>query len=166
MSAALSQIQDVVFKAFNASISEIKTDLECADYSGYNFNINDSKIKFRKAKITPTKDGQFVTLWNRNASGKTEPFNITHDFDFYIIAAEQHKNNGFFIFPKQVLAQHKILTVGDQPGKRGFRVYTNWDRPKNKQAEKSKGWQTQYFVDFTIQDKTEWTKLQTILQLR
>ncbi|WP_367113644.1 MepB family protein [uncultured Sphingobacterium sp.] len=29
---------------------------------GYNFNVGTLKIKYRKAKITPKKIGQFVTL--------------------------------------------------------------------------------------------------------
>lgn len=40
----------------------IRGEAECKEYDGYNFNVGTFKIKYRKAKITPKKIGQFVTL--------------------------------------------------------------------------------------------------------
>jgi hypothetical protein len=34
-------------------------------------------------------------------------------------------------------------------GKRGFRVYPIWDKPDNKQAEKTQKWQVKHFLDCT-----------------
>ena len=59
----------------------------------------------------------------------------------------------FFLFPKQVLAEKQILIIGAKDGKRGFRVYPNWDIPENKQAEKTKAWQMEFFVDLAKEDE-------------
>lgn len=159
----LSRIEASIFKTLQLNLSNIETDLECEEYFGHNFSINNLKIKFRKAKITPTKNGQFVTLWRRNFEGKTEPFNASDHFDFYIIATEKDSQFGFFIFPKKILAEKQILTINQKEGKRGFRVYPIWDEPESKQAEKTKSWQTKYFIDITDHNESDCNKLKNIV---
>jgi hypothetical protein len=151
----LNQIENSILKSIGLKISEVNTDNECADYHGLNFQIHNLNIKFRKAKVTPKKTGQFVTLWKRNAIGKTEPFNSTDNFDFYIIATEQGNKFGFFLFSKQILVEKRILTGNDIKGKLGFRVYSSWHIPDNKQAEKTKEWQSRYFIDFANENNIE-----------
>ncbi|MBK1897065.1 MepB family protein [Chryseobacterium paridis] len=146
----LISLQNSVFKQLNYIIFHLHTDLECEEYLGYNFQLNQYNIKFRKAKITPKKTGQFVTLWKRNPNTKqTEPFTTSDHFDFYIIYTELNNRSGFFFFPKIVLDQQCILTNATKEGKRGFRLYPNWDTPQNKQAEKTKTWQQEFFIDFS-----------------
>lgn len=144
---------------FNLPITNTQKDLECEEYLGYNFDLGTNKVKFRKAKITPKKIGQFVTLWRRNADGITEPFNVNNDFDFYIIYIEKDEQQGFFLFPKLVLGEKQILTKGTTEGKRGFRVYPNWDIPESKQAEKTKAWQVEFFVDLKKPDNDVFKKI-------
>ena len=55
---------------------------------------------------------------------------------------------GFFIFSQKILSENQILTT-EKGGKRGFRFYPDWDVPENKQAEKTKKWQSKYFIDLT-----------------
>jgi hypothetical protein len=146
----LIPIQSSVFTKLGLPISHLHADLECEEYLGYNFQLNQFFIKFRKAKITPKKIGQFVTLWKRNPeSRQTEPFEIADHFDFYIILAALNDKSGFFFFPKNILAQKQILTTSSKEGKRGFRVYPDWDIPENKQAEKTKEWQKKFFINFS-----------------
>ena len=159
----LSRIEYAVFKILQLNISNVDADLECREYFGYNFMLNNFKIKFRKAKVTPTKNGQFVTLWKRNIEGKTEPFNICDDFDFYIIAAELNTQIGFFIFPKKILAEKQILS-DQKEGKRGFRIYPKWDEPENKQAGKTKSWQTKFFIDITDDNKIDFNTFKNIVE--
>lgn len=98
-------------------------DAECADYSGCSFMFEGRFIKFRKAKITPKKEGVFTSLWKRNSEGKTVPFDENDSFDFYIIMAEGASNKGYFVFPSHVLSQHGILSCNNIDGKRGFRLF-------------------------------------------
>ncbi len=154
MNKILDQITHSVFGKLDLKLSDIEADLECEAYSGLNFHLNDRMVKFRKAKVTPKKSGLFVTLWKRNARGQTEPFSIAEPVDFYIIAAEKDQNQGFFLFPKAILAEKGILTAKGKEGKRGFRVYPKWDFPENKQAEKTKNWQNSFFIDLSSNEET------------
>ncbi|RFS26495.1 hypothetical protein DVR12_01520 [Chitinophaga silvatica] len=163
MNEVLSRIDNSIFQVNNLKISNLIEDLECEEYFGFNFQLENLQIKFRKAKITPKKVGQFVTLWKRNASKITEPFNVNDDFDFYIIAAALQNQFGFFLFPKQILSEKQILTTNDKEGKRGFRVYTDWDIPENKQAEKTKEWQTNYFIDLSNPAAINFQKFKSII---
>ena len=63
------------------------------------------------------------------------------------IATEQQHRFGFFLFPKYILGEKQILTTNNKGGKRGFRVYADWDIPQSKQAEQTKNWQERYFIN-------------------
>jgi len=145
----LQQFNDLILKELNLQLLEITPDLECEEYSGFNFTINETRIKFRKSKLTPKKIGQFVTFWKRDSAGKTVPFDIYDDFDFYIISIEENDNSGFFIFPKTILEKQNLISSENKTGKRGFRVYADWHFPNSKQAEKTKLWQTEFFINFS-----------------
>lgn len=146
-------------------VTNLTKDQECASYFGFTFQLGDRNIKFRKAKVTPKKTGQFVTFWKRNSQGQTIPFSIDDKVDYYFIAAEDERHLGFFIFPKQTLIDKQILTTARKEGKRGFRVYPSWSITENKQATQSKNWQTQYFIDCTVPYLGVKEKLTSILQL-
>ncbi|MCY0970779.1 MepB family protein [Chryseobacterium wangxinyae] len=153
MITELEQLQNSIFSKLNLIISDLRPDPECDEYLGHSFRLDRFNIKFRKAKITPKKIGQFVTLWKRNPVSKiTEPFSSEDPFDFYIIFCICDDKNGFFFFPKNTLSQKKILTNASKEGKRGFRVYPNWDQPENKQATKTKEWQKDFFIEFSDGD--------------
>ena len=143
----IQQFEEIVLKPLQLSISNLEKDLECDEYFGYNFESNQLLFKFRKAKITPKKVGQFVTLWKRNADKQTEPFDENDLVDYYIIATEDDSKLGFYIFSKSVLIEKNILSTQNKEGKRGFRVYPDWVKPENKQAEKTQNWQQNYFIE-------------------
>lgn len=137
-----------ILKYLNLQISKLKREEECEEYLGFNFTLGTHNFKFRKAKITPKKLGQFVTLWKRNQNGNTEPFHYSDPSDFYIIATDYQDRKGLFIFSKEILRENKILK-GIHEGKRGFRIYPAWDNPVSKQAIKTQIWQAPYFLDYT-----------------
>lgn len=147
MTIDLQQIELQLSQLTNKKITDFVTDAECSEYSGCSFKLDDLKVKYRQAKITPKKVGLFVTLWKRNTENKTEPFNVNDPFDFYIIAVKQEDNFGFFIFSKDILSEKNILTNSKKGGKRGFRVYPDWTETTNNQATKTKAWQTNYFIN-------------------
>lgn len=135
-----------------SQISNVVEDAESKDYSGYDFEAGKYQVKFRKAKITPKKVGQFVTLWRRNADNETEPFSETDHFDFCIILTEENEKHGLFLFPKSVLVKQHILSTHAKTGKRGFRVYPTWTKTENRQAEKTQRWQSHYFLNFSTEN--------------
>ena len=120
---------------------------ESANYAACSFELNTYKIQFRVANITPTKIGQFVTIWKRNKEGITAPFDVADLLDFMIISVRDSENFGQFIFPKSVLVSKGIISQNEKGGKRGIRVYAPWDKPENKQAIKTQDWQANYFIE-------------------
>lgn len=159
----LKRIEKLLFATNQLKISNLIEDEESKEYFGYNFQAEKLNFKFRKAKITPKKNGQFVTLWKRNFNNETIPFNESDNFDFYIIVSEENEKYGFFLFPKNELIKRQILTIQSKEGKRGFRVYPCWVKTENKQAQKTQNWQTQYFFDFTIENNENQKRLAEII---
>jgi hypothetical protein len=139
----------LVYNPLGFDCPNLIKEAESAEYEAFRFTINDKFIVYRNAKITPTKIGQFVTLWKRNDDGITEPLNALDDVDFVIINTRKDARFGQFIFSKSALQTHGILTDKDKEGKRGFRVYPPWDIAKNKQAKKTQAWQLNHFLEFS-----------------
>ena len=120
---------------------------ESTNYGACSFELNNYKIQYRVANITPTKIGQFVAIWKRNNKGITAPFDVTDSLDFLIISVRESESFGQFIFPKSVLIAKGIVSQNEKGGKRGIRVYAPWNKPENKQAIKTQAWQINYFVE-------------------
>jgi len=161
----LELINKAVFQVCGMELENVATELESQEYFAHTFELNKQKVKFRMAKITPTKTGQFVTIWKRNENGITEPHNTNDEFEFYLIATRQETNFGVFIFNRNVLTENKILTNKNAEGKRGIRVYPTWSLTTSKQAEKTKNWQTKYFVEISNYNQIEINKAKKLLNL-
>lgn len=151
----LQLTKKLVYDACNFELTNIKLSPESIEYSACSFELNGKNIQYRTSKITPTKTGQFVTIWKRNEKGITEPFHLTDELDFIIITARNGENFGQFIFPKKILAEKGIITQNGKAGKRGIRVYPPWDIPENKQAEKTQNWQLNYFLFIKTDGSTD-----------
>lgn len=142
----LKIVKELVYDQCGFVLTNLILNVESVDYGAYSFELNGIRIQHRVAKITPTKTGQFVTIWKRNQAGLTEPFDLADDLDFIVITARSGDNFGQFVFPKLVLADHGIVTQNGKAGKRGIRVYPPWDLATNPQAAKTQSWQTKYFL--------------------
>ncbi|HBD26480.1 MepB family protein [Flavobacterium sp.] len=136
---------------------------ESTNYGACSFELNNYKIQFRVANITPTKIGQFVAIWKRNNNGITAPFDVADSLDFLIISVRDSENFGQFIFPKSVLVSKGIVSQNEKGGKRGIRVYAPWDKPENKQAIKMQAWQVNYFVEIKENSLIDLEKIKRIL---
>ncbi len=142
----LKVVKELVYDKCGFGLTNLKLNPESVEYGACSFEINGQRVEHRVSKITPTKAGQFVTIWKRNKNGVTEPFDILDDIDFVVITSKSDNNIGQFIFPKSVLVDKGIISQNEKVGKRGIRVYPSWDTVTNKQAEKTQSWQTKYFV--------------------
>lgn len=145
LSSELLQVKELVYDTCSFEFSNLIIDSESVEYQACSFKLNSFQIIHRLSKITPTKIGQFVTIWKRNDKGITAPFDVSDDFDFIIITSKSGENLGQFVFPKSVLLEKGIISNNNTSGKRGIRVYPPWDIPTNKQAEKTQNWQIKYF---------------------
>ncbi len=127
------------------TVVKVEMEKESGEYAAARFFLDNKKILFRVSKITPTKNGQFVTIWKRNEAGVTCPFDISDGFDFVMICCRDEQKSGAFLFPVEVLVQKRIFSSGQRTGKRGIRVYPPWVKPESLQAAKTQAWQTVYF---------------------
>ena len=159
-------LNQLVFKPCGIEINEVKQEAESQAYFAHQLQIDGQKTLFRKAKITPTKTGQFVAIWKRNEHGITVPYDVLDDFEFFIIATRKDKNFGIFIFPKTVLQQHQVLSTSDTLGKRGIRVYPSWDLTINKQSQKTQLWQLKYFLELSENKKIDLIKAKDLINFK
>lgn len=121
-------------------------EIESSEYNAYTFELNNLKIRFRSAKITPTKIGQFVTLWKRIGKGPIMPFAASDEIDLVVISVQKDDRYGQFVFPKAVLVKHGVFTDAKE-GKRAIRVYPSWDIAESAQARRTQKWQLEYFLE-------------------
>ncbi|TRX36699.1 MepB family protein [Flavobacterium restrictum] len=150
MDSILTETKKILFDSCGFELSNVVVEKESSDYGAHRLGVNGLKIVLRQAKITPTKTGQFVTLWKRKTKkSPIEPFEISDDIDLFVINVKTKSNFGQFVFPKAVLVEKGIVSHKKE-GKRAIRVYTIWDLVENKQAQKTQKWQLDYFLEIPI----------------
>ncbi|WP_264531153.1 MepB family protein [Flavobacterium sp. N502540] len=137
--------KEILYDCCDFDLTEPQPEAESNEYDAYRFRLNQKNICYRKAKITPTKTGQFVTLWKRNTTGIIEAFDFTDAIDLVIVSVRKNELFGQFVFPKPVLLEKGIFTTSTKEGKRATRVYPPWDETTSKQAQKTQQWQLNYF---------------------
>ncbi|WKX68847.1 MepB family protein [Streptomyces sp. XD-27] len=118
---------------------------ESAEYAACAFTLDGRSVRFRVAKTTPTKVGQFVTVWQRSEEGPIRPFDADDGVDLFVISSRDGDGFGQFVFPREVLCERAIVSRGGSGGKRGFRVYPPWVTTTNRQARSAQAWQVNYF---------------------
>lgn len=143
--------QKLVYEPNGLDCKVVEIDIESKEYGACTLQINNLRAKFRVGKITPTKIGQFVTLWKRIGKGPIQPYDITDPVDLFIVSVRNNQHFGQFIFPKEVLYEKGVLSKNEQGGKRAMRIYPPWDQPDNSQAQKSQHWQLNYFFEIGAQ---------------
>lgn len=139
--------QKFVYEPSGLICTHVIKEAESEEYGAYKFSLNNKSIKFRVAKITPTKNGQFVTLWKRIGSGSILPHDMADPIDFFVISVRKAEYFGHFVFPKAVLYDKGFISKDGKGGKRAMRVYPPWDGPESSQAKKTQAWQLLYFFE-------------------
>lgn len=160
MNNQLTEIKNEIYDKCKLRIFDFENEPESLEYDACRFELNGLKIICRNAKVTPKKNGQFVTFWKRNGNGPIEPFYETDRIDFYAVNVRTKNQRGQFVFPKSVLIKKGIISTDKKEGKRAFRVYPSWDITKSKRAERTQNWQLNYFYEIgKTTDFKEVTKL-------
>lgn len=129
--------------------SELVQEKESLEYGACHFSLNNNKIAFRVAKTTPTKIGQFVTLWKRTNQGPIAPYDTSDSVDLFVIFMREKEKFGQFVFPVNVLISKNIVSVNKKGGKRAIRLYAPWVHTTSVQAAKTRNWQIKYFIDLS-----------------
>lgn len=150
---AVNYVNRILYKPNHLFINNIKEENQNSDYGAGVFQLNSKSIRFRVAKITPNKIGQFVAFWEKDDKNKNQPFSYNQSPDLLVINTFKDNHFGQFIFPKEVLIKKGILKTNEQDGKMAIRVYPSWDTPTNKQAIATQKWQLIYFIDISDTNK-------------
>src|SRR6478752_10602638 len=107
---ALTYVNENFYKPNQFVIKAIREEAQNSDYGAGIFQLNSKSIRFRVAKTTPNKVGQFVSFWEKDAAHKNQAFSYGKATDLLVINTFTSTNRfGQFIFPKEVLLKQKSL---------------------------------------------------------
>ena len=159
--------QALAYAPCGYSFAQLQPEAESADYAACTLLLGGLRCCFRVAKITPTKVGQFVTLWKRVGRGPIQPFDLSDPVDVFVVSARSGPHLGQFVFPIAALVAHGVVASGDatgsRAGKRALRVYPPWDTTTSRQAQRTQTWQLQYFVDMRERRAVDLARVKTLL---
>lgn len=140
-------IRDVYECAGMEVTAPVRPEAESEDYGACRFGLDGHAIAFRVARTTPTKIGQFVTIWKRpTAGGEIAPLDDRDGVEFVVIGVADDAHRGQFIFNRTLLVAKGIMSSDGKGGKRAVRVYPPWWCPTAKDAIRAQHWQTQRFL--------------------
>lgn len=145
-------INDMLLPA-GIRISEPQREAESGEYGACQFEVEGKRVLFRVANTTPTKLGQFVTMWKRPCvQDEIMPIDFDDGIEFVLVSVFDHTHRGLFILNRHVLAKKGVMSVKGKEGKRAIRVYAPWVTPIVKQAITTQKWQLQHFVSVASGD--------------
>lgn len=137
-----------VYDLCGMTCSQPVPEAESAEYAAHAFTLDGLAVRFRAAKTTPTKVGQFVTVWKRSPGGPIQPFDATDPVDLFVVSTRDHGRFGQFVLPLDALVRRGVVAAADgSGGKRAFRVYPPWVTTTNRQAATAQAWQLDHFLD-------------------
>lgn len=149
-------IRDVYVPAGIKVTNPVRPEAESAEYGACRVGLDGFAVAFRVAKTTPTKIGQFVTIWKRpTPDSEIAPLDITDDVHFVVISVADAIHRGQFIFNQKILFAKGIMSRNGKGGKRAIRVYPPWSTPKAKDAIRTQQWQTQHFLPLAADGTAE-----------
>ncbi|MFE3574807.1 MepB family protein [Lysinibacillus sp. NPDC059133] len=143
----LTYVNELLYEPNDLTIKNICEETQNSDYGAGIFQLNSKLVRFRVAKITPTKIGQFVSFWEKDEANKNQAFSFDNATDLLVINTFNDNGDfGQFVFPKEVLLKQNILKTANTKGKMAIRVYPSWETPTSKQAIATQKWQLPYFI--------------------
>ena len=143
---ALRDLQALVWNPAGLACADVQAERESADYCAHSLTIAGRRSVFRSAKTTPTKAGQFLTLWQRSADGPIRPFDTNDGVALFLVQAGFGAGLGLFVFPASAMVRHGVVSVDGTGGKRAMRVYPPDVEVGSAQARRTQKWQGDYFL--------------------
>ncbi|WP_374982813.1 MepB family protein [Streptomyces fradiae] len=142
----LTAAKALVYDPCGFACSRPVPEAEGSAYAAHAFALDGLSIRFRAARTTPTKVGQFVTVWKRSPAGPIQPFDAADPVDLFVISSRDRHHFGQFVFPVDALRRHGVVSANGSGGKRAFRVYPPWVTTTNRQAGSAQEWQLDFFL--------------------
>ncbi|WP_128896854.1 MepB family protein [Longirhabdus pacifica] len=144
----LIQVNNMIYEPNGLTLTSIREERQNVNYGAGTFKLNVRSVRFRVARKTPHKVGQFVSFWEKDEHDKNQPYCYEDAPDLLVIHTFFAPDKfGQFIFPKEILFKQNIFRTSNTKGKMAMRVYPSWDTPTSKQGIITQKWQLPYFVD-------------------
>lgn len=141
-------------------------EAESSEYGACRLSIDGHVIVFRIAKVTPTKIGQFVTIWKRpKLGGDIIPIDNNDGVDLVVVSVCDGTHRGQFVFDKEVLVTKGIMSRNGKGGKRAIRVYPPWSKPIAKLAISTQNWQLPYFFSISRERTTNLYQVRKLFKI-
>ncbi|MBL1096899.1 MepB family protein [Streptomyces coffeae] len=156
----------LVYDVCGFACTEPVPEAESAEYAACAFEVDGLAVRFRVAKTTPTKTGQFVTVWQRSEQGPIRPFDAGDAVDLFVISSREGDRFGQFVFSCEVLRKRGIVSTDGTGGKRAFRVYPPWAETTSRQARATQAWQLEHFLDIPAAGPVDTARTRTLYQPR
>ncbi|MFH9795992.1 MepB family protein [Streptomyces virginiae] len=137
-------------------------EAESADYGACGFTVDGLTVRFRVARTTPTKAGQFVTVWKRSAGGPIRPFDAADPVDLFVISTCEGERFGQFVFPRDVLRERGVVSTAGSGGKRAFRVYPPWVATTGRQPRSTQAWQVEHFLRLSGEEPVDLARVHAL----
>lgn len=152
-----------VYEPAGMKITDVLRETESTEYGACRFRLNGHSVAFRIAKSTPTKIGQFVTIWKRpTLYAAIAPLDVSDSVDFVVVNVSDTMHHGQFVFNQKLLVEKGIMSQNSQGGKLALRIYPPWTKPAARAAIKTQAWQLKQFFSLTqiqITDSAQTHKL-------
>lgn len=143
----LLMAKELAYAPSGLTYTNLVKEEESREYGASTFEMNGKRIKFRVGKITPTKIGQFVTLWKRIGDGAILPHDLADASVLFVVSVRNAEYFGQFVFPKTILFAKGVVSKEGKGGKLAMRIYPPWDLAENTQAKKTQAWQLMCFFE-------------------
>ena len=144
-------------------------EAESAEYGACRLGLAGLSVAFRVAKTTPTKIGQFVTIWKRpTPDAEIAPLDGADGVDVVVVsvAGGGHSGqHGQFVFDRAVLLAKGVMSRDGVGGKRALRVYPPWTRPVAKDAIRTQQWQLRHFLPLRADGGADPARVRALLNL-
>lgn len=162
----LRHMNKTIYEPKQLTVDYVQEEKQNSEYGAGIFRLSSKTIRFRVAKITPTKIGQFVAFWEKDSNNKNRPFSSEEAPDLLVVTTfKNNKEFGQFVFPKEILVEKNVLRSPSTTGKMAIRVYPIWDTPTSKQAINTQKWQLPYFVDLSTLNQESIDKIINLYSL-
>ncbi len=147
----LTAIRDAYEPAGLSVTTPAVREAESAEYGACRLALDGRTVVFRVAKTTPTKVGQFVTLWKRpTPDAEIAPLDSDDGVALVVVSVGDATHRGQFVFPQKTLVEKGVMSRAHKGGKRAIRVYPPWSQPVVPEAVRTQKWQLQYFLPLPL----------------
>lgn len=150
-----------------ASSAAPAREAESAEYGACRLGLAGLSVAFRVAKTTPTKIGQFVTIWKRpTQQAEIAPLDGADGVDVVVVSVAEAGpggRHGQFVFDRAVLLAKGVMSRDGVGGKRALRVYPPWTVPVAKDAIRTQQWQLRHFLPLRDDGGADPARLRALL---